>query len=327
MRTLAGDGQPPTLSIIIANYNARDRLGDCLASIYEHPPREPFDVFVVDDASSDDSVAMVRARFPEVQLLVNERNVNYGRANNRALVLARGRYIHLLNNDTIILPGALDSLIAFLDANPRAGAVGSRLIDRDGTVQASAKSLPSVGAAFFGRRSPLSHLFPNNRFTRKHLLHLAHDMTRPFTAGLVSGASVMIRRAVVEQIGTLDERFFYHIDADYSRRIWDAGWDVYYLPAASVIHLEHQGGSMSSPRRRFKGIVEFHRGSYMYFRKHDMGSAWHPMHFVVIGGLSARFVISLLLQLGKEAARIAGARRGRPRLTTSRKSHAGRAAS
>src|SRR5205085_7295975 len=127
-----------------------------------------------------------------------------------------------------------------------------------------------------GARSPITKLFPHNRFSRRHLLHMSHDMTRPFTAGLVSSASVMIRRAVVEQLGGLDERFFYHSDADYCRRIWDAGWEVYYLPTAAIVHLDHQGGSMGTFRRRFKGIVEFHRGSYMYFCKHDLPSPWHP---------------------------------------------------
>lgn len=309
---LAG-AAPPTLSIVIANYNARDLLAGCLDSIYANPPSVSFEVIVVDDASRDHSAEMVREQFPQAQLLRNERNLNYGASTNRGVACARGRYLGLLNNDTVVLPGAFDAMLAFLEGCAAAGAVGSRLIHRDGTVQASVKSLPSARSALFGARSVVSRLFPNNRFTRKELLHLAHDMTRPFTAGFVSSASVVIRREVAEQVGGLDERLFYQSDADYCRRIWDAGWEVYYLPSASVVHLEHQGGSMSSWKRRFTGIVEFHRGSYIYFRKHDLRARWHPMHFLAVGGLSARFVVSLLLQLGKELRALG--RRARPQRT------------
>jgi len=119
----------------------------------------------------------------------------------------------------------------------------------------------------------------------------------------------MIRREVIRQVGDLDDRLFYHIDADYCRRIWDAGWKVYYLPSASIIHLSHQGGSMVSFRRRVRSVVEFHRGSYIYFRKHDRRPQWHPMHVLAVGGLSARFVMSFLLQLAKELPAAVGCRR------------------
>ena len=183
--------------------------------------------------------------------------------------------------------------------------------------------MPSAASALFGARSIAARLFPNNPFTRKELLHLGRDMTRPFTAGLVSGASVMIRREVIRQVGLLDDRFFYHIDADYCRRIWDAGFKVYYLPSASVIHLGHQGGSMVNLWRRVRSVVEFHRGSYLYFRKHDMRSPWHPVHFLAAGALSARFVALLLLQLGKEAAAVVGRASGALRRGRSEASRVG----
>jgi GT2 family glycosyltransferase len=292
--------RPVVLSIVIANYNGCDLLAGCLASIYQHPPKSPFEVIVVDDASSDGSDDMVKEQFPQVHLLKNEVNVHYARSNNRALEIAAGRYVYLLNNDTLVLPGALDALIAFLDEHPSAGAVGNKLLNGDGTIQWSVKSLPCVMAGFFGARSILTKLFPNNPFTPQHLLHLSHDMTHPFMAGYVSSASIMIRQEVVRRVGHLDERLSYHVDADYCKRIWDAGWSVYYLPSAAVIHLNHQGGTMVSPRRRFKSVVEFHRGSYIFFRKHQMKSPWHPMHLLVVSGLGLRFVLSMTHQLLKE---------------------------
>lgn len=288
------------LSIIIANYNGRELLGSCLDSIYRNPPTRPFEVIVVDDASSDGSYEMVQENFPQARLLQNTQNVHYGQSNNRAFDLAQGQRVYLLNNDTVMLPGALDAMMAFLDKHPTAGAVGSKLLNGDGTIQASVKTLPCVMSGVFGARSILTKLFPNNRFSRGHLLHMSQDMSRPFMAGYVSSASVMIRRDVINRVGYLDERLSYHVDADYCKRIWDAGWEVYYLPTATVVHFAHKGGTMVNLSRRFKSIIEFHRGSYIYFRKHQMKSPWHPMHFMVVIGLGLRFVASLLLQLSKE---------------------------
>jgi GT2 family glycosyltransferase len=307
----AGDGQHPdeapldpvVLSIIIANYNGRALLHESLTSIYRHSPQCSFNIVVIDDASHDDSAAMVRECFPNVRLLVNPQNVHYGRSNNRAIDLVRCEFVYLLNNDTVILPHALDRMITFLREHPEAGAVGSKLLNGDGSIQASVKSLPCLMSGLFGDRSIIRKLFPRNRFTRQHLLHLSHDAESPFTAGYVSSASVMIRQDVVQQVGHLDERLSYHVDADYFKRIWDAGSKVYYLPTAVVIHDAHKGGTMVSLRRRFKSVVEFHRGSYIYFQKHQIKSVWEPMHFLVIAGLAARFVMSLLLQGSKELLR------------------------
>ena len=294
---------PVALSVVIANYNGQKLLAGCLDSIYRNPPTRPFEVIVVDDASSDGSYEMVQESFPQVRLLQNTRNVHYGKSNNRAFDLAQGQRVYLLNNDTVMLPGALDAMMAFLDDNPKVGAVGSKLLNEDGTIQASVKTLPCVMSGVFGARSILTKLFPNNRFSRGHLLHMSQDMSRPFMAGYVSSASVMIRREVINRVGYLDERLSYHVDADYCKRIWDAGWEVYYLPTATVVHFAHKGGTMVTRKRRFKSIVEFHRGSYIYFQKHQMRSVWHPMHFVVIAGLGVRFLVSFLFQTSKEVFR------------------------
>lgn len=296
-----GEAKAIGLSIIIANYNGRDLVVGCLESIYRNPPTCPFEVFVVDDASSDDSARIVQERFPQVRLLRNEKNVHYGRSNNRAIDLVQGRYVYLLNNDTVMLPDALDAMVTFLDQHPTVGAVGSKLLNGDGTIQASVKALPCAVSGLFGARSIITKLFPGNRFSRRHLLHLSQDMDRPFVAGYVSSASVMIRRKVIQQVGYLDERLSYHVDADYCKRIWDAGWKVYYLPSATVIHFDHKGGTMLNRKRRLKSIVEFHRGSYIYFRKHQMKSPWHPMHFLAAVGLGGRFLLSLMLFVFQES--------------------------
>src|SRR5208282_4824388 len=239
------------LSVIISTYNAREVLADCLHSIYQNPPSEPYEIIVVDDASEDATSEMVRARFPEVRLLQNEINRHYTISNNRALDQARGQYLCLLNNDTIVLSGALDRMLAFLREHPEAGAVGSKLLNEDGTTQWSVRALPDLGSALFGGRSIITRLFPNNRFSRKRFLHHDRDMTQPFLAGYLSGASKMMPRKVVDEVGHLDSRMFYHVDADYCKRIADFGYKCYYLPTAAVIHLNHKGGTRVNARLRF----------------------------------------------------------------------------
>jgi len=297
------DGAPDTsiaLSIVIATYNARDLLVDCLQSIYQNPPGESYEIIVIDDASTDGTSEIVRARFSEVRLFRNEINSHYASSNNRAFRLARGRYLYLLNNDTIVLPQALDRMLAFLSEHPEAGAVGSRLLNEDGTIQWSVKSLPNVGSALFGARSIITRLFPDNPYSRKHLLHLRRDMTTPFVAGYVSSASVMIPREVVDKVGDLDKRLSYHVDADYCKRIADVGYKSYYLPTATIVHLNHRGGTMVSFRRRIRSVVEFHVGSYIYYRKHVQHSPWSPLQIIVIAGLFTRFMGSLAVQASTE---------------------------
>src|SRR3954452_19438484 len=180
----SADSEPPSagigISIIIATYNACRLLADCLTSIAENPPGEPYEVIVIDDASADGTSAMVRDRFPDVLLLLNEVNRHYAFSNNRAFDHAKGEFLLLLNNDTIVLPRALDRMAAFLRAHPDAGAVGCKLLNEDGSIQWSVKSLPNPGAALFGTRSILTQLFPDNPFSRHHLLHLDRDLTTPF---------------------------------------------------------------------------------------------------------------------------------------------------
>jgi hypothetical protein len=297
------DSREVILSVIIATYNARDLIAACLESLYNHPPNALFEIIVVDDASIDQTYEMVHERFPEVRLLRNDENVNYGRSNNRAIDVARGRYLYLLNNDTIMLPGALDAMLEFLEQHPDAGAVGSKLLNEDGSIQWSVKSLPNPMSALFGARSFITRLYPNNPFSRRHLLHLSRDMSHPFVAPYVSSASVMIPSHVVKRVGYLDERLTYHVDADYCKRISNAGWKTYYLPTATVIHLDHKGGTLVNRRRRFRAVVEFHRGSYIFYRKHLMRSPYSPTHLVVILGLGIRFIFSLTLQVVKELGR------------------------
>ena len=302
------------LSIIISCYNTRDLVSDCLRSIYQNPASEPYEIVLVDDASNDGTSEMVRSAFPDVRLFRSEINRHYAHSNNWALDQARGRYVLLLNNDTLVLPRALDDMIGFLRDHPDAGAVGCKLLNEDGTIQWSVKSLPNPSAAIFGARSIVAKWFPNNRFSRQHLLHMGRDMTQPFVAGLVSGAASMMPLAVIKEVGYLDVRFFYHIDADYCKRIADAGYKCYYLPTATIIHLNHKGGTMTSLSARFRSLTMFEVWSFRYYRKHIQKSSWSPMQVVVVLGLSFHFLALASTQAFAELGRVArlGLRSSKP---------------
>jgi GT2 family glycosyltransferase len=257
---------------------------------------------------------MVRSAFPEVRLFRSEINRHYARTNNFAFDQARGRYVLLLNNDTFVLPRALDDMIGFLRDHPDAGGVGCKLLNEDGTIQWSVKSLPNPAAAIFGARSIVAKWFPNNRFSRQHLLHMGRDMTQPFVAGLVSGAASMMPLAVIKEVGYLDVRFFYHVDADYCKRIADAGYKCYYLPTATIIHLNHKGGTMTSLSARFRSLTMFEVWSFRYYRKHIQKSPWSPMQIVVVLGLSFHFLALASTQAFAELGRVArlGLRSNKP---------------
>jgi GT2 family glycosyltransferase len=304
LETAPGNEPPldPTLSIIVTCYNTCELVRDCLESIEKTPPGEPYEIVLVDDASTDGTSDMVHASFPDVRLFRNAANQHYARSNNRALDAARGQYLLLLNNDTIVLPLALDRMLAFLRDHPDAGMVGAKLLNEDGSLQWSVKALPSPSAALFGARSILSRLFPGNRFTRQHLLHVDRNTTEPLVAGFVSGAGSMMPRTVFEKVGPLDQQFFYHIDADYCKRISEAGYNCYYLPTACIVHLNHKGGTTASLSKRFRSLVKFETDSYRYFCKHTETSPWSPMRLVAALGLSFHFLALASAQVVAELA-------------------------
>jgi N-acetylglucosaminyl-diphospho-decaprenol L-rhamnosyltransferase len=290
------------LTIIISCYNTRELVCGCLNSLYQNPPEEPYEIILVDDASTDGTSQMVCETFPEVRLLRNKLNQHYSYSNNRGLDRARGEFVLLLNNDTIVRPLALGRMISFLRDHPEAGMVGCKLLNEDGTVQWSVKALPGPAAALFGARSIVSKLFPNNRFTRQHLLHIDRDMTQPFVAGFVSGAGSMMPLAIFKKIGRLDGQFFYHVDADYCKRIAEAGYKCYYLPTASIVHLNHKGGTTASLSRRFQSLIKFELDSFRYYRKHMQRSPWSLMQIVAALGLSFHFLVFASAQAFMELA-------------------------
>lgn len=258
------------LSVIIVNYNVCHFLEQALQSVQRAAaalPADEVEVFVVDNNSVDHSVAMVREKFPKVTLIVNQQNVGFSTANNQAIRLAKGRYVLLLNPDTVVREDTFEKCLQFMDAHPEAGALGVRMIDGSGKfLPESKRGFPSPFVAFcktFG----LSKLFPKSRlFNRYHLGYLAEHQTHE--VDVLAGAFMFIRKKVLDEIGLLDEAFFmYGEDIDLSYRIVKAGYKNYYFPHTSIIHYKGE----STKKGSLNYVRTFYNAMLIFARKHFSG--------------------------------------------------------
>lgn len=270
-------GSVVSLSIIILNWNGGPVLLDCLASIYEHPASLPFEVIVVDNASTDGSPEQAAARFGQVRLLRNKRNLGFAAGNNRGMAIARGRYFLLLNNDALVLDGALDALIAEAQAYPEAGIIGPKLINPDGTLQRSCGIFPSLLTELLDQ-TMLHRLFP--LYKMRYRAYQA-----PREVDWVTGACMLVRRELYEQIGGLDEGFHMFLeDVDWCLRARRAGWVVRYTPKATVVHLKGYSSRSVLPDM----LVEDQRSVFRFFRKHYSRHRVWALRFIVSAGCVVR---------------------------------------
>lgn len=275
----------PEVSVLVVSYQSRELLRACLHSVQATVLARTFEILVADNASTDGTEAMLAAEFPQVRLLLMGANLGFARASNRALLEARGRYLLLLNPDTVSLGGAIDTLARHLESHNKVGVVAPRLLNADLTDQGTARAFPTAAAFVFGRRSPFTRLLPANVWSRRYLIGRTRTGDEPFAVDWVSGACLMVRRDVLERVGGLDEAFFmYWEDADWCRRIKQAGYEVFCVPAARVVH--HEGGSRKGwPARQ---VLIFHQSVYRYYRKHHANGPWNIMRPIVATALAAR---------------------------------------
>jgi hypothetical protein len=276
------------LSIVIVNYNTEKFLQKCIGSVYAETTRIPFDVLVVDNNSMDASTSIVRQDFPIVNLIENTENGGFAKANNQAIAKCDGKYILLLNPDTLILNNAIEKTIDFMEENPTIGICGCKVLNEDGTLQlACRRSIPTPSVAFF-RLVGLSRLFPKSKFmARYNLTYLDPDKTHEVDA--VSGAFLMIRKKIVETIGGLDEMFFmYGEELDWCLRTKKAGWKVMYYPKAEIIHYK---GECSKFNHR-KAALEFHRSMYLFHKKHFAGNCNPIINFIIYTGIFLKALMS-----------------------------------
>lgn len=282
----------PDISICIVTYQVKDLLRTCLRSIYENTNRDSlqpctFEIVITDNASTDGTVEMLRLEFPDVQIILNEKNLGYTAPMNQALRRGQGRYLLQLNPDTVVLPGALDRLVHYLDNHPEAGICGPKVLNPDGSLQKPCRRGDSRPWAVISYFSGLARLFPKSRLFGEYLMSYMDEEETHRVAG-VSGSCMLIRRAVVEQIGYLDELFFaYQEDADFCYRARQAGWLVMYYPKAQIIHYGGQGGSRVEP---YRSIYQWHRSYFLYYQK-----TFAREYFFLFNWL---YYLAMLLKLG-----------------------------
>lgn len=290
--------QVPDLTVTIVTYDCRDDVLRCLDTLAGGAGRHRVEVVVVDNDSHDGVVDAVRRAHPEVTVVGRRTNAGFGRSHNLAAAHAAGRYLLVLNPDTVVEPGALDAMVDFADAQSAdgrpVGVVAPMLLNPDGTDQRTARSFPTASAGIFGRRSPLTRWFPGNPWSRRFLRADQVDRSRPWTVDWVSGAAMLIPRDLFESIGGFDPDFFMHFeDAELCARVGATGRDVWCVPQARIVH--HEGGS----RRGWpvSQVWYFHRGAYLFDRKARHPGATDPRRWLTAALLGVRLIATVGLNV------------------------------
>lgn len=291
------------VSVVIVNHNTPDLVVRCVTHLQASRLDRPLEIYVVDNGSTDDSAAIVREHFPNVELLVSERNLGFSGGNNIALRLIlrrtpagadlRRRYVLLLNSDCFVEPDTLQKTVDFLDEHPVAGVVGPKLVLRDGRLDlACRRSFPTPSSAFW-KLTGLARWFPDNpRFAQYNLTYLDPDKTVAVDA--VSGAYMLVRQAAIADAGLLDDRFFmYGEDLDWAYRIKQHGWTVHYYPVARALHYK----GASSSRQSYRLIVEFYRAMYLFHRKHYAAQTFVLANWLITTGIILRGGYALVRNL------------------------------
>jgi GT2 family glycosyltransferase len=274
----------PDLSVIVVNWNTKELLLNCIESFYQTVQGLTSEIFVVDNGSSDGSADSVRGGFPEIELIENERNLGFAKANNDALRRRKGRYALLLNTDVILTDGAVKELVEFMDRNPTVGIAGGQLINGDGSRQNSFDNFPSLATGAFNK-SLLKILFPK-RYPSKRV-----NYTDPVDVQSVIGACMIVRSQSIEEVGMLDENYFFFLEeTDWCYRMQRDGWRVCHIPQARIVHL--QGKTANTVRDRAK--IEYYRSLYLFFRKHRRVVEFVLLKACLFIRFGADFLITLL---------------------------------
>jgi GT2 family glycosyltransferase len=290
-----------TLSVVIVSYNVKTFLEQCLRSVLKAAEGIESEIFVVDNNSVDGTEAMLMAKFSclsNVHLIFNRENVGFSKANNQALRRCCGRYVLVLNPDTLVQEDTFRKMIAFMEQDPKIGAAGCKLLNADGSFQLSCRrSFPTPEVSFY-KIIGLSTLFPQSRrFARYNLTYLPIDAT--YEVDALMGAFMFIRREVLEQVGLFDESFFmYGEDLDLCYRIKQAGWKIYYYHETQIIHYKGE----STKKESFNYVIRFYEAMLIFVRKHYRSRYSRLFEAILILGIYLRaslaFLRRLLMRLG-----------------------------
>lgn len=254
------------LSVVIVSWNISKLLSACLESVLQNPPDGEMEIWVVDNASTDDTVEMLRSCYPQVHVIVNQNNVGFAAANNQGINQAKGEFILLLNPDTVVLPGALTTLVKYLQAHPEASACGPMLLNPDRTLQKSCYPFPTLSREFWR----LFHLDRLHTYGVYRMDHWRQD--EPRSVDIIQGACLIVRKSILDRIGLLDEDYFmYTEEVDLLYRIKQTGAGVFWVPAARVIHY----GGQSTQQVATAMFIRLYESKLVFFRKnHGQMAAW-----------------------------------------------------
>ena len=277
------------ISIVIVNWNGLGVLRDCLGSIYGMAHLTRFEVIVVDNDSSDESVAMVRQAFPQVSLVCNLSNLGFAAGNNRGFALAQGRHVLLLNSDTLLLPGALDASVQYLDAHPDVGVLGCRVEFPDRTFQTSCYRFSDPLVLLMTRLLPLGSVAGERL---NYGRYWGRQFVNPTDVDCVAGCFMMVRREIIDSLGGLDEDFFmYGEDEEWCSRIKSGGWRVVYYPGATIIHI-HRFSSRQA--RRALRVIECMSPMLVLHKRRGHSAAWLA-NLVMLAAMLIRLPVLLAL--------------------------------
>jgi O-antigen biosynthesis protein len=276
------------VSIIIVNYNVKEYIEQAITSIKRACKNLSYEIFIVDNASTDGSVDLIKKKFSDVHMIVNTENKGFAAANNQALKKANGDYILLINPDTIVQEDTLAVILNFFEQHPKCGMVGCKILNTDGTLQlACRRSFPTPWIAFT-KITGLSKIFPRSKlFGKYNLTYLNEDETYEVEA--ISGSFMFFRKQVVNKIGYLDESFFmYGEDLDWCYRIREAGWKIYYVPKTKIIHFKGE----SSKKSDRDLILQFYRAMKLFVEKHYRNRYFHVPQWLLLLGILLRASLS-----------------------------------
>jgi N-acetylglucosaminyl-diphospho-decaprenol L-rhamnosyltransferase len=256
----------PDLSVIVVNYNTAHLLEEMFATLEASRGTLQVQLIVIDNASRDGSVDILRTKFPKAELIENRVNVGFGRANNQALPRIRGRYVLLLNTDAFVATDTLRKTVEFMDSHPHCGVLGVKLVGRDGVLQPSCRYFPTPWNTFL-TATGLTTFFPRARLVD----NMTWDHASVRECDWVPGCYYLVRREVIERVGLFDPRYFlYYEEVDHCRAVRQAGWSVIYYPFTQVMHIggesAHAAGALTPAGRQILNLqVE---SELLYFRKH-----------------------------------------------------------
>ncbi|MHC4083588.1 MAG: glycosyltransferase family 2 protein [Planctomycetota bacterium] len=280
------------VSIIIVSWNTRDILYGCLKSIIEQEKEIDYEVIVIDNSSKDGSAKMVKKNFPSVILIENSKNHGFAAANNKGIAITKGRYVLLLNSDTIILNDAISKTVSFADNNPDAAVVGCKVLNEDGSLQPTCFMFPSVLNMLLSS-TYMYKLFPKSRFFgREEIGWWDRDTVRE--VNVVTGCFMLVRREAIDTVGVMDERFFmYGEETDWCYRFKQAGWKMIFTPDAEIIHL----GGRSTVQKSADMIVQLRLSILKFIRKHHGWLAYEIARFLTVLFFVVRLLFRTFLSL------------------------------